>query len=110
VSKGCHGFWRGFFEKSDFDSTDMIKPDNKFFLLLSIMVKMKRKGQEDLVTSWAKSPYFSVFPASPSPYKLIGSSNFGHDGGLVGRLFLPTLGRREKNHGRIVYWSRYFQG
>jgi hypothetical protein len=90
--------------------TFAVMTGNEFFLPLSIMVKMKRKGQEDLVTSWAKSPYFSVFPASPSPYKLIGSSNPGHDGGLVGRLFLPTVGRREKNHGKIVYWSRYFQG
>jgi len=55
------------------------------------------RGAGGRASSWAKSPYFSVFPASPSPNKLIGSSNSGHDGGLVGRLILPALGRREKN-------------
>jgi len=55
---------------------------------------IKKRGAGGLSTSWAKSPDFSVFPASPSPNKLIGSSNPGHDGGLVGRRILPTLGRR----------------
>ena len=68
------------------------------------------RGAGGRTSSWAKSPSFSVFPASPSPNKLIGSSNPGHDGGLVGRLILPALGRREKDHGKVVYWSRYLQG
>ena len=55
------------------------------------------RGAGGRASSWAKSPYFSVSPASPNRDKLIGSWNPGHDGGLVGRLILPTLGRREKN-------------
>ena len=72
------------------------------------------KGQEmrvagGLTSSWVKNPYYSVFPASQSPNKLIGSWNPGHDGGLVGRRILPTLERRQKN-GPNVCWGGYFQG
>ena len=45
-------------------------------------------------SSWVKSPNFSVFPASHSPDKLIGSMNPCQDGGLVGRHVLPDLRRR----------------
>jgi hypothetical protein len=43
-----------------------------------------------------------VFPASPSPDKLIGSENPGHDGGLVGR-HNPAKSQKEVE-GWIVFW------
>jgi hypothetical protein len=48
-------------------------------------------------SSWAKSPNFSVFPASCSPDKLIGSKNPCHGGGLVGRHILLNLRGRCKD-------------
>jgi hypothetical protein len=45
--------------------------------------------QEDELLPGCENPEYSVFPASWSPDRLIGSVNPSHDGGLARRHFLP---------------------
>jgi hypothetical protein len=59
-------------------------------------IEKERKAGER-ISSWVKSPNFSVSPASRSSDKLIGSMNPCQDGGLVGRPVLPDLRRRWRN-------------
>ncbi|MGA3023120.1 MAG: hypothetical protein ABSE66_10110, partial [Thermoplasmata archaeon] len=50
----------------------------------------KRKAGELEFSPGSENPFCSVFPASPSHDRLIGSVNPGHDGGLAGRHFLSS--------------------
>lgn len=64
--------------------------------------RIERERQESVLLPGSKSPHYSVFPASPSPDKLIGSMNPGHDGGLVGR-HDPARSQKEVDQW-IVSW------
>jgi hypothetical protein len=68
ADKGSPQFWQegAFFQREQGVLPPTVNYDNR------ISEREKREAGER-TSSWVPSPYFSVFPASPSPDKLIGS-------------------------------------